>query len=141
MKEPSKETILLVEDDPGDVFLMERVMKRAGISNPLRIVSHGQEALDYFMGKGSFADREKNPIPAIVFLDLKLPYVHGFEVLSWIRTQPDLAAVIVIVLTSSSEERDSKRAYELGARSYLVKPPTAESLISILNSLKTIPRS
>ena len=141
MKEANAETFLLVEDDPGDVFLMERAIKRAGISNPLKLVSHGQEALDYFAGKGDFANREKHPIPAVVFLDLKLPFVHGFEVLTWIRRQPELASVVVIVLTSSSEERDSKLAYELGARSYLVKPPTPESLTSVLKSLQTLRRS
>jgi len=127
--------ILLVEDDPGDVFLMERALKKAHLSNPLRVVSTGQEALDYFSGVEKFADREQYPIPSIVFLDLKLPYVHGFEVLAWIKRQPHLESVVVIVLTSSCEEKDSIKAYELGAQSFLVKPPTAESLLAIFNPL------
>ncbi len=130
-------TILLVEDNEHDVFAMRRALKQARIVNPLRVVTDGQEALDYFSGAREYADRERHPIPFIVFLDLKLPFVNGFEVLSWIRQQPSLESTLVVVLTSSAENRDQERAYALGARSYLIKPPTAETLLDVLNSLKT----
>ncbi len=130
-------TILLVEDNEDDVFAMSRALKQAHIANPVTVVSDGQEALDYLSGAGPYADRERYPVPFIVFLDLKLPYIDGFEVLTWIRQQPALSSTLVVVLTSSVENRDQERSYALGARSYLIKPPTAETLLDVLNSLKT----
>lgn len=135
MTELSK-TILLVEDNPDDVFVMKRALKKAQITNLLQVVRDGREALSYLSGAGDHADRERYPLPFIVFLDLKLPYLHGFEVLRWIRQQPSLDASLVIVLTSSAESKDNERAYALGARSYLVKPPTPEALRAVMDSLK-----
>lgn len=127
-------TILLVEDSEDDVFIMRHNLKRAGIANPLQVVTDGQMAVDYLSGKGSFSDRERFPLPSIVFLDLKLPYLHGFEVLDWVRQQRSLKSLAIIVLTSSNEERDRQRAQALGARSYLVKPPTRDMLLELVNS-------
>jgi CheY-like chemotaxis protein len=132
-----KPTILLVEDDEADVFIMKKALKQAGILNALQVVTDGQMALDYLDGEGIYSDRVEFPLPFILFLDLKLPYVHGFEVLSWIRAQPSLNSIIVIVLTGSDQEKDQQRAYALGARSYLIKPPTAEKLLAIFESLKS----
>jgi CheY-like chemotaxis protein len=130
-------TILLVEDNEADVFLMKRALKSAEITNPLQIVTDGQRALDYLSGAGEFSDRQKFPLPFIVFLDLKLPYIHGFEVLAWMRLHPELNRLVVVVLTSSPEEKDHERAYSLGARSYLVKPPTPDGLKDVFNSLNS----
>lgn len=128
-------TILLVEDNDDDVFAMRRALKKGSICNPLHVVTDGQQALDYLSGHGKFADRTQYPLPFLVFLDLKLPYVHGFEVLEWMRTQRDLSSIAVVVLTSSAENRDHERAFALGARSYLIKPPTAEILNDVLRTL------
>ncbi len=136
MKMNPSATILLVEDDPNDVFLMKRAMKGATIVNPLKVAGDGQEAIDYLAGAGQFANRSEFPIPSLVFLDLKLPYKNGFEVLEWIRNQPSLSSTLVIVLTSSSEERDIKETYRLGARSFLVKPPTQTMLLDLMAALK-----
>jgi len=130
-------TILLIEDNEDDVFMMKRALKLALITNPLQVVADGQQALDYLAGAGEYADRDKYPVPFLGFLDLKLPYVHGFEVLSWIRQRPELDCLLVVVLTSSAEERDHAKASALGARSYLVKPPTAEGVKDIFKSLGT----
>lgn len=129
-------TILLVEDNEDDVFLMERALKGAGITNPLRVVSDGQEAIDYLGGAGKFADRAAHPAPAIVFLDLKLPLRTGHEVLAWIRSRPELESLVVVVLTSSNEPSDVRRCYSLGANSYLVKPPTSEQLLDLAKSFR-----
>ncbi len=129
-------TILLVEDNEDDVFAMKRALKLGHFTNPLVVVTNGQAALEYLSGAGEYGDRERYPLPFIVFLDLKLPYVDGFEVLTWIRQQSALGKVVVIVLTSSAESRDQERAYALGARSYLVKPPTAGALQEIFASLR-----
>ena len=131
-------SILLVEDDPNDVFLMKRALKGAAITNPLRIAEDGQQAIDYLTGAGQFADRTAFPVPNLVFLDLKLPYKSGFEVLEWIRTQPSMDSILVVVLTSSSEEKDIKETHRLGAKSFLVKPPTPTMLSELMISLKII---
>lgn len=136
MKLNPNATILLVEDDPNDVFLMKRAMKNAQIVNPLKVVGDGQEAINYLSGVDKFADRVQFPIPSLIFLDLKLPYKSGFEVLSWIRGQRALDLTLVMVLTSSSEERDIAQCYRLGARTFLVKPPNSGMLLELMLSLK-----
>ena len=136
MKEPSQ-TILLIEDYEDDVFAMERALAEANITNPLQVVTDGQQALDYLSGAGQYANRAQYPLPFIMFLDLKLPFVDGFEILAWVRQQAALKSIIVIVLTGSAESRDQDKAYALGARSYLVKPPTSETLHGILESLQS----
>jgi CheY-like chemotaxis protein len=130
-------TMLLVEDNEDDIFLMQRALKYAGIANPLQIVNDGEAAIDYLSGAGVYQDRTRFPLPFIVFLDLKLPYLNGFEVLTWIRSQMTLPNLIVVVMTSSAERRDHERAYALGARSYLVKPPTPEMLLELVHSLES----
>jgi CheY-like chemotaxis protein len=129
-------SILLVEDNEDDVFLMKRALKGALISNPLTVVEDGQQAVEYLSGQGKYADREQYPFPAIVFLDLKLPIKAGLDVLAWIRQQSDFDNLVVLVLTSSNEPSDLKKAYGLGANSYLVKPPTADQLLDLAKAFK-----
>lgn len=129
-------TILLVEDNEDDAFFMSQALKDAGISNPLKHVEDGQAAIDYLAGTGKYADREQYPLPMVAFLDLKMPMKSGHEVLQWIRAQPQFEKLVVIVLTSSNEERDVKRSYELGANSYVVKPPTAKQLLELAEAFK-----
>jgi CheY-like chemotaxis protein len=128
--------ILLVEDNEDDVFLMKRALQGARVVNPLHVVEDGQEALDYLSGNGKFADRESHPLPAVVFLDLKLPYISGHDVLAWIRQQKEFESLVVIVLTSSNEASDLSRCYALGANSYLVKPPTPDQLEDLAKAFK-----
>lgn len=128
--------ILLVEDNEDDVFLMRRALKEANVANPMYIVEDGQAAVDYLSGTGKFSDRNAFPLPALVFLDLKLPFKSGHHVLEWIRKQPGLASTVVVVLTSSDEPGDVEKSYSLGANSYLVKPPTSEQLMDMAKSFK-----
>jgi len=123
--------LLLVEDNEDDVFLMKRALKGARVVNPLLVVEDGQQAVDYLGGAGKFADREQYPLPAVVFLDLKLPLLSGHDVLAWIRRQRELESLVVIVLTSSNEPSDLNRCYALGANSYVVKPPTPEQFAAV----------
>ena len=132
----TKCAILLVEDNEDDVFLMRRALKGAHVVNSLHVVEDGQEAVDYLAGTGRFADRDRYPLPAVVFLDLKLPYLSGHDVLAWIRRQKDFESLIVIVLTSSNEASDLSRCYALGANSYLVKPPTPDQLEDLAKAFK-----
>jgi len=128
--------LLLVEDNEDDVFLMKRALKGARVMNPLLVVEDGQEAVDYLSGAGKFADRDQYPLPAVVFLDLKLPLISGHDVLAWIRRQRELESLVVIVLTSSNEPSDLNRCYALGANSYVVKPPTPEQLEELAKAFK-----
>ena len=129
MKRGDSSVFLLVEDNDDDAFFMQRAFQEAGLNNPLHIVSNGEEAVDYMAGRNAFANREKFPLPDLIFLDLKMPGLDGFEVLSWIRHEQK-SHVPVAVLTSSPEEIDRKRARELGADCYLLKPPTTSMLLS-----------
>jgi DNA-binding response OmpR family regulator len=130
------QTILLVEDSPDDVFIFERVIKKAMIPNPLKIVHDGEQAREYLAGEGGFADRSSFPLPCLIMLDLKLPRMPGLDVLKWIGEQPELKNISVVVLTSSAEDRDVVRAYQLGARSYLVKPPTVNSMTAVIRAVQ-----
>jgi CheY-like chemotaxis protein len=128
--------ILLVEDNEDDVFLMKQALKSADVKNQLCTVEDGQEAKNYLSGDGAFTDRQKYPMPAVVFLDLKLPMLSGHEVLQWIREQESLKDLVVIVLTSSNQPVDLSKSYQLGANSYLVKPPTAAQLTDLAKAFK-----
>jgi len=128
-------TILQVEDDPNDVFLFKHAMKKVEMANPIQVASDGQEAIDYLSGTGKFADREQYPLPDLVLLDLKLPYVMGLGVLKWIRGQPNTAP-IVIILTASAEDADIASAYRLGANAFLTKPSEASKLQDIVKAIK-----
>jgi CheY-like chemotaxis protein len=128
--------ILIVEDNEDDVILARRALKSAGVANPLFVVETGADAVDYLSGANPFQDRDKHPLPGVVFLDLKLPLMSGHEVLAWIRAQRHLEGLIVIVLTSSNEPSDLRRSYSLGANSYLVKPLTAQQLLDLAKALQ-----
>jgi CheY-like chemotaxis protein len=136
MPHPMNHTVLLIEDDDNDVFFMQRAFHEAGIATSLNIVTDGREAIDYLSGKGKYNDRQSSPLPCLILLDLKLPYVLGLDVLKWVRSQPQFSAVIVIVLTSSRQDADIEKAYALGANSYLVKPPSAQQLLAMVKRIK-----
>jgi CheY-like chemotaxis protein len=127
--------ILLVEDEGADVFLMERAMKKAQLSLPMHNVKNGKEAIEYLQAAGKFHDRSLYPIPSIIFLDIKMPFMNGFEVLNWIKGQPSFNNIPVMMLTSSLEESDRQRAEVLGAKGFFIKPPTPEKLREIFGSL------
>jgi CheY-like chemotaxis protein len=129
------DTILVVEDNDDDVLLIERAFGKAKLANPLRFVDNGEKAVDYLAGAGPYADRASHPMPAVVLLDLKLPRRSGFEVLQWVRAHPLLRALPVVVLTSSKDSEDVRRAYALGANTYLVKPVALDGLIEMVKTL------
>ncbi|HEY6229234.1 MAG TPA: response regulator [Verrucomicrobiae bacterium] len=129
-------TILLVEDNPDDVFFMQRAFKATAIENPLQVAVDGQEAIDYLAGAGKFADRNAFPLPCLMLLDLKLPRKTGHEVLKWIRDRPDLATLIVIALTTSRETKDITEAYRLCVNAYLVKPTSPAELANIMTKIR-----
>ena len=127
--------ILQVEDDPNDVFLLKHAMKKAGVANPMQVATDGQQAIDYLKGADRFANRKEFPLPCLVLLDLKLPYVMGLEVLQWIRQQPEVD-LIVLILTASAEDADIAAAYRLGANAFLTKPSEANKLVEMAKAIK-----
>lgn len=115
-------TILLIEDNPSDIALTERALRRNNISNPLVMAQDGQEGLDYLFGSGSHAGRDTSEQPVLILLDLKLPKVDGLDVLRQIRADARTRRVPVVILTSSREEQDIAAGYDLGVNSYIRKP-------------------
>ena len=131
-----KPTVLLVEDLENDIFLIQRYWSKEGISASLHSVSDGQQAVDYLAGEGDFADREKHPLPIMVLLDLKLPKRMGLDVLSWIRSQPHLRLLPIVILTSSALQKDIDEAYRLGANAFLVKPSDILKLSELIRLIR-----
>jgi CheY-like chemotaxis protein len=128
--------ILYAEDEEDDVFLLKRAMRDAGISNPLVVVPDGQSAIDYLSGTEPYADRAKHPLPCLALLDLNMPAKSGLEVLKWIRAQPSVCVLPVIMLSSSSQDVDIHRAYIQGANGYLTKPSSPDKLLEMVKALK-----
>lgn len=124
-------TILVVEDSQEDAYILRRAFLESGCDAQLLFAKDGQEAIDYLAGEGEFRDRKVYPLPRLMFLDLKMPKVNGFDVLDWLQSQPKLKTVPVIVLTSSNQDKDVDRAYGLGANSYLVKPTSYDDYVEI----------
>jgi len=131
-------TILHVEDDPNDTLLLEHACRKAGIICDLQAVSDGDQAMAYLRGTNAFTDRTKHPMPKLILLDLKMPRVSGFDVLAWLRSEEALKGLPVVVLSSSNHDADIKRAYDLGAKSYLVKPVGFEALVELLKTLPAL---
>ncbi len=126
-----------MEDDDNDVVLMQRASSRAGLTNPIQVVRHGDDAVSYLEGSGEFGDRRRFPLPVFMLLDLKLPRRSGLEVLQWVKERPRLKRIPIVVLTSSKHDDDVNHAYELGANSYIVKPHAFEGLIDLVKSLES----
>ena len=132
----SEISILYVEDEETDVMLLQHVFNRVGITNLLKTVRDGKAAKDYLAGHGPYADRSAHPIPGLLLLDLNLPYWSGIEVLAWIREQPRLRWLPVLIFTSSRRPDDMVKAYEAGANGYLVKPNSLADLTTMMQSLR-----
>ncbi len=126
---------LLVEDNPDHVLLLQRAFSKAKVLNAMQVVRGGEQAIEYLSGTGRYANRAEYPLPSVVLLDLKMPGVDGFEVLRWIRAQPGISTLRVVVLTTSDETRDIDLAYKLGANSFLVKPSDFDRFVEISQAL------
>lgn len=127
--------ILLVEDNPADVELTLRALKKNNIANKIEVVGDGEEALDFLFAKGRFSEREINVIPKLVLLDLKLPKKGGLEVLREVKGNPITQKIPVVVLTTSKEETDIVESYKLGVNSYIVKPVDFENFIVAIKEI------
>jgi two-component system response regulator len=136
MKNRAKKIILLVEDNPDDVELNLRALKRNNIINDVVVAPDGAEALDYLFGEGKYRGRDLRVMPQVILLDLKLPKVEGLEVLKRLRSDERTKLLPVVILTSSREEQDMINGYRLGANSYIRKPVDFEKFCEAMRQLK-----
>jgi CheY-like chemotaxis protein len=127
--------ILLAEDDPDDAELIRAALRRAKMPHALHWVCDGEEAISYLSGEAEYSDRQKSPLPSILLLDLKMPRKNGFEVLQWVRGNATWTKLPVVILTSSDEPSDIKRAYDLGATSYLTKSASFKNVLELFSTL------
>jgi CheY-like chemotaxis protein len=127
--------ILLVEDNPDDVLLLQQAFKRAGGASLLSVVQDGLEAQAYLKGDGKYSDRAVHPFPDLMMLDLNLPRMNGFELLEWLRNHSDCKRLTVHVMTASARDSDIRRAYDLHANSYVIKPSRMDELVTFVKSL------
>lgn len=128
----SNYTILLVEDEENDATLVKMAFKKSNILNPVQWAQDGLEAIAYLNGDGVYADRVRYPFPEVLILDLKMPRMSGFELLSWIREHPDYRVIPSIIMTSSRQDPDIQKAYNLGANTYMIKPSSFEELAKMV---------
>ncbi len=128
-------TVLLAEDDPDDILLTQIAFEKARLANPLQVVRDGEEAIEYLKGDGQYANRLLFPVPILLLLDLKMPRANGFQVLEWLRKQSEFSRLPVAIMTSSDHDPHITRAYQLGADSYLRKPPDAAALLDLVQRL------
>lgn len=126
--------ILLVEDNPNDLELSLTALERTGLANEVIVARDGEEAYNYLFYRGQFQDRRHEP-PSVVLLDLKLPKIDGLELLAYIRKEPSLQHLPVVLLTSSREEQDVLRGYQLGSNAYVVKPVAFPDFIKAIQDL------
>ncbi|MBL9169491.1 MAG: response regulator [Verrucomicrobiales bacterium] len=131
-----QQMILLVDDSDNDLSLMRSACRAANFQAALQMVNNGDEAISYLRGEGEYSDRIRFPLPTVMLLDLKMPMKDGFEVLRWVREQPVLKRLCIIILTASARPEDVTQAFDLGANSYLVKPAAMSSLIAMVCCLR-----
>jgi CheY-like chemotaxis protein len=132
----SKNPILLVEDSPEDAEATLRSFKKSGVANPIYHCSDGDDALDYLHQRGRYAEIGSAPRPSVILLDLNMPGTDGREVLADIKQDEHLQKIPVVVLTTSSDERDIEKCYQIGANSYIRKPVDLEGFMRAIQLLK-----
>ena len=131
----SQPTVLVADDDANDVFFLRRAFQKAGLSCAILEVPDGERAICYLSGSDGFADRGRFPIPSLLFLDLKMPKVSGFEVLEWLQKHHGLMTLKVVVLSSSNLPGDMQKARALGAHDYRVKPADIDDMITMVKDV------
>jgi len=137
LMKPYHATIMVIEDNPDDQFLIQQAFRKIGITDPIQIVNDGGEAIAYMIGEGKYADRSQFAYPSFVITDLKMPLNDGFAVLEFLSSNPEWRIIPTVVLSASADPDDIKKAYMLGASSYHIKPTTLEELqrqLAIINA-------
>ena len=127
--------ILYIEDNPNDIELTLRALKKHNVANSIQIIKDGEEALEYISASGRYTDRNRQENPKVILLDLKLPKVGGLEILKKLKSEEQTKSIPVVVLTSSREEKDMIESYNYGVNSYVVKPIKFESFSEAVSTL------
>ena len=127
--------VLIADDDSNDIFFFRRAFEKAGLTHSVLDVPDGERAIHYLRGEENYADRSRFPFPSLMFLDLKMPKVSGFEVLQWLGRQKDFPDLKVIVLSSSGLPSDIQKAKDLGAHDYRVKPADIDDMITMVKEV------
>ena len=128
--------ILYVEDDESDLTVLQHAFRLAHVEIPLSHVSDGQAAVEYLTGHGIYHDRARFPFPNLLLVDVKMPRMGGLELLQWVRVRPEFAGLVIIMFSSSDHDRDIRRACELGANSYVVKPHGLQAGVRLARALE-----
>jgi len=128
-------TILIIDDDPADQFLMQEAMQTANLQYSLRLVSDGDEALEYLYKRGRYEDRAKAPRPDLILLDLNMPRFNGRQVARAIKSDPNLKNIPIVVLTTSASDTDVQELYSIGVNSYVQKPSNFDEFTNALRDL------
>jgi CheY-like chemotaxis protein len=128
--------ILMVEDDADDIFFMKRSLRKAKVSQRLKVVRDGELAIQYLAGIGKYSDRRRHPLPCMILLDFKLPKTSGLDVLRWLRTQSTFSDLPVFMISSSGEPRDRSEAQRAGVDAYRVKSVSIEDLVLIAHEVR-----
>lgn len=134
-EKPSR-PILIVEDDPDDRFLIEKAFREKGILNPVQPLVDGEEMMDYLKHRGQFVESKVLPRPCLILLDLNMPRMDGRKALLYLKSDPDLKKIPVLVLSTSSAEEDVTRSYNLGANSFIRKPVQFDGLLGLADSIR-----
>lgn len=133
---PAEYSVIVVEDDENEVFLLKRAFQQAHIKNPVLLFRDGQEVIDYLSRPGTDGGKQiSDAPPALMLLDLKMPRKNGLEVIEWLRAQPVLKRLVVVMMSSSDNASDLNRAYDLGCNSYLIKPMSFDGLVEMVTLL------
>jgi CheY-like chemotaxis protein len=127
--------MLVAEDDPNDIFLLQRALTKSGLPIKARFFRDGDEALDYLRGAPPYSDPKAHPLPRVLLLDIKMPRKNGFDVLEEVRSTPGLQRLVAVMFSSSAQERDIDHAYDLGANAYVVKPANNSELAAVLRRI------
>ncbi len=127
--------ILLIEDDPSDIKLTLKALQKYSLANKVTVLKDGEEALEFLFSEGRYEGRDNKNMPKVIFLDLKLPFVDGIEVLRRIKSDESTRRIPVVVVTSSRENRDIEECYKLGVNSYIVKPIDFEKFLESVSNL------
>jgi len=131
-----QDSILIVDDNPDDAMLIKRAVTNLRTKASVRIVFSGKEMMEYVDGTSGYSDREAYPYPVLILLDLRMPEVNGFELLIWLKSEPRHAGIPVIVITCLDGQREIRKSYQLGARTFLRKPISSKSIRDAITSLK-----
>lgn len=135
MSDSRQPIILVAEDTEADADLLRRAFRDVGVNALLHFAENGEEAIAYLEGEGKYGQRTEFPLPDLLLLDLKMPRANGFEVIEWVRSQPRLSPLRIVVLTTSDQFRDIDRAHRVGANSFLVKPITYDDFVEVVRKL------